>query len=541
MRGPADAAELRRWAFALGAGDVQGVDGDAPRADGNDRRPDADEQRENDALPATLVQELATAILDGEDPLGEALTALRSAAERRRRGAIYTPPELVAAMSDWGARRTVTRVVDPGAGSGRFLTAAGRRLPDAELVAVDTDPLALTLCAANAAVLGLAARTRVVRGDFRRVKLRDHAGSTLFLGNPPYVRHHELGAADKRWLVTAAARLGVKASRLAGLHAHFFVRVAELARPGDAGAFVTAAEWLDVNYGALVRELFLEKLGGARLHLIAPDARPFANAETTAAIACFEPGTRLARIGFREVASLTALGSLDAGKSLPRERWTTSSRWSGLGGEAPHRPADHVELGELFHVHRGQVTGMNAVWIAGPHTRDLPESVHFSAVTRARELFHAGGVLEDATALRRVVDLPAELDALPADERAVVERFLDAARRAGADRGFIARHRRAWWSVGLRAPAPILATYMARRPPAFVRNACGVRHINIAHGLYPRAPMSERMLDAIARYLTEHTSASSGRTYAGGLTKFEPNEMARLLVPRPDVLLPGEG
>ena len=32
-----------------------------------------------------------------------------------------------------------------------------------------------------------------------------------------------------------------------------------------------------------------------------------------------------------------------------------------------------MELGELFRVHRGQVTGANAVWIAGPQSRELPE------------------------------------------------------------------------------------------------------------------------------------------------------------------------
>jgi adenine-specific DNA-methyltransferase len=537
MRAPADAAELSRWAFALGAGTVRGVDGagvDARARDG-DARQGAGAPRE--AVPATLVRELKAAIRDGADPLGDALTTLRSPVERRRRGAIYTPPELVAAMSDWGARRHVARVLDPGAGSGRFLTAAGQRLPDAELVAIDTDPLALLLCAANAAVWGVAARTRVVCGDFRRVELAPCDGATLFLGNPPYVRHHDLDAADKRWLVTASARLGLKASRLAGLHAHFFVRVAELSRPGDCGAFVTAAEWLDVNYGALVRELFLEQLGGTALHVIAPAARPFANADTTAVVSCFEPGTRASRLRFREVASLSKLGSLDAGKSTPRQRWATSTRWTTLGTRTPARPADHVELGELFQVHRGQVTGNNAVWIAGPHSRGLPERVHFATVTRARELFRAGPVLEDAAPLRRVIDLPAELDSLPTHEREAVERFLHAARRAGADRSFVARHRRAWWSVGLRAPAPILATYMARRPPAFVRNPCAVRHINIAHGLYPRAPMSAALLDAIARHLTVHTLPSQGRTYAGGLTKFEPREMERLLVPRPELLV----
>ena len=74
-------------------------------------------------------------------------------------------------------------------------------------------------------------------------------------------------------------------------------------------------------------------------------------------------------------------------------------------------------------------------------------------------------------ALRRVIDLPADLDRLEAEERKTVQRFLARARRLGAHESYIARHRNPWWSVGLRAPAPILCTYMARRAPAFVRNA----------------------------------------------------------------------
>jgi adenine-specific DNA-methyltransferase len=132
-----------------------------------------------------------------------------------------------------------------------------------------------------------------------------------------------------------------------------------------------------------------------------------------------------------------------------------------------------------------------------------------------------------------VIDLPAELDLLDASARRAVERFLRAARSMGADRGFVAQNRKAWWSVGLRKPAPILATYMARRPPAFVRNLAGARHINVAHGLYPREPMSDAALDALARYLGRATVVSEGRTYAGGLTKFEPGEMERILVPSP--------
>ncbi len=167
----------------------------------------------------------------------------------------------------------------------------------------------------------------------------------------------------------------------------------------------------------------------------------------------------------------------------------------------------------------------------------------FPCVTRARELFAAGGTLTDARSLKRVIDLPVDLDALAVDERAEVDAFLRRARALGADRGYIARTRKAWWAVGLRPPAPILATYMARRPPAFVRNRAAARHINIAHGLYPLEPLSEPALLALAHHLSRQTHLADGRTYAGGLTKFEPREMERLLVPEPAVLaegVPGE-
>ena len=195
-----------------------------------------------------------------------------------------------------------------------------------------------------------------------------------------------------------------------------------------------------------------------------------------------------------------------------------------------------VELGELCRVHRGQVTGANDVWIAGKHAADLPSAVLFPTVTKARELFGAGSELSDPTALRCVVDLPADLDVFDQEERRLVEKFLRFAREHGAHNAFTAKHRKAWWSVGLRSPAPILATYMARRPRAFVRNRVAARHINIAHGLYPREPMSERVLRRLADYLARGTLLSQGRVYAGGLTKFEPKEMERLLVPNPGML-----
>ncbi|HEX7324480.1 MAG TPA: class I SAM-dependent methyltransferase [Rhodanobacteraceae bacterium] len=486
---------------------------------------------------AESVAELRAVILAGGDPLGDALMHLRSADARRVSGATYTPGPIVTSMVAWARREGVpARVVDPGTGSGRFLIAAGRAFPTARLVAIEPDPVATILLRANLATLGMLDRTTILTCDYRQAKLPAELGRTLFIGNPPYVRHHQIGPDDKAWFARAAAAFGVRASKLAGLHVHFFLRTAQLARPGDVGVFITSSEWLDVNYGVTLRQLLAAPLGGVALHVLDPRALPFPGTATTGAITCFRVGQRPATLRVREVRSLHALDALSAGRAVPWSTVARSSHWSAIV-RPTKTAAGSVELGEIFRVHRGQVTGANDIWVAGKEAAELPPGVLIPTVTKARELIAAGDCLTDAGALRRVVNLPDDLAELPVDSQRAVARFLRWARANGADQSYIASHRHAWWAVGLKPPAPILCTYMARRAPAFVRNTCGARHINVAHGLYPRQPMRPAILDAYASWLRRHVTTAGGRTYAGGLVKFEPKELERVRVPALDEIL----
>jgi adenine-specific DNA-methyltransferase len=361
----------------------------------------------------------------------------------------------------------------------------------------------------------------------------------LFIGNPPYVRHHQIAPEWKQWLLATARERGLKASGLAGLHVHFFLATAEHGRPGDYGTFITSAEWMDVNYGRLVRELLLDGLGGQSLHVLEPSSAPFADATTTGAITCFKLGSAPTSLKVRRVENLNDLGRLGKGRAVSRQRLADANRWSVLMRPTPKLPEGYIELGELCRVHRGAVTGANGVWVHRGGDIDLPDSVLYPTVTKAKDLFLAGERLSLPQTLRHVIDLPADLDEFDADERKQVERFLRAAKRRKAHEGYVAQNRKAWWRVGLRDPAPVLATYMARRPPAFVRNDVAARHINIAHGLYPRVALDDATLDGLAAHLRTAVNVSQGRTYAGGLTKFEPKEMERLPVPSLEILRHG--
>jgi len=487
--------------------------------------------------PKTELHALRAQILSGEDPLGESFYALRSPQVRRQDGAVYTPTALVAPMVSWVIDQAPGRVVDAGAGSGRFAALVARELPDVQLVAIDSDPLATLMTRAALSALGHR-RAIVLNGDYTKAALPKGAGRTAFVGNPPYVRHHVLTPAMKAWAQATAAKLGHSVSGLAGLHAYFFLATAQLGQPDDVGCFVTSAEWLDVNYGAIIRELIVGRLGGEAIHVLEPEALPFEKTATTAAITCFRLGQQPDTVRFRVVRSLETIGDLGTeGQPVARARLLEASRWSSFVRTRNAVPEGFVELGELCRVHRGAVTGSNATWVVRPGTIELPAEVLFPSVTRARELFAAGTTLSSAEQLKLVIDLPADLDVFNGENRKQVERFLRKARKAGVPSGYIAGSRRAWWSVGLRSPAPILATYMARRPPAFVRNLVDARHINIAHGLYPREQLPERALRRLADALATSITVAQGRTYAGGLTKFEPKEMERLPVPSPALLL----
>lgn len=484
------------------------------------------------------IEAIRKAISGGADPLGEAFSSIRSAAARRAAGAVYTPVPIIRSMMTWlVGQGAPARIVDPGAGSGRFILAAGKAFPDAQLVAVEMDPMAALMLRANVRAHGWTDRATVLVMDYREVKLPRCAGVTAFIGNPPYVRHHDIAEHWKAWYASAFADFGIKASALAGLHLHFFLKTRLLAKAGDVGAFITSAEWMDVNYGSALRRLLLDELGGIALHVLEPTVEAFPGTATTAAITCFRVGATTEPMRMRSVDALERLNGLTIGTDIPRERLHAAPRWSIIVRPSAPDTVGDIELGELFRVHRGQVTGANDIWIAGEHAKALPDRVKLPAVTKARDLIQAGAHLRSAEVLRRVVDLPADLDDFSKDERRRIGAFLSWAKRNGADQSYIAQHRKAWWSVGLKAPAPILCTYMARRPPQFTLNACDARHINIAHGLYPRQPLADAVMDNLVTWLNTNVNTGSGRTYAGGLTKFEPKEIERLRIPSLKALL----
>jgi hypothetical protein len=333
----------------------------------------------------------------------------------------------------------------------------------------------------------------------------------------------------------------------------FYVATARLARASDVGCFVTSAEWLDTRYGAALRRLLLERLGMVALAVVDPRETPFADAMTTAAVVGFRVGQRPEGVWLQRATTAADLRlTVDghetgaAGRLVPSRQLADASRWSPIlpaDGRSPDPPPASMPavepaltLGQIARVSRGIATGANDFFVmerARAQALGLLPWCH-PAITRAREILTAGGVVR-ATADRKVILMaPADIDrrAHPA---------LDAYLRLGEQpqggrppvaAGYLARHRRPWWHLGPPAAPPIIASYMARQAPAFALNPDGLLLVNVAHGLYPRRPLAADELRRLVAALNGARAAYAGhgRTYQGGLEKFEPGEMEALPV-----------
>lgn len=485
-----------------------------------------------EAVSDDVIEFVRGEIRSGSDPLGDALCVLRSQADRRKIGQTLTPSEIVEYMIVSATTEgDFDTIVDPGVGSGRFLRAAARAFPHARLIGVDSDPLSILITAANLEVLGLSHRADLVSGDYRAVSLPLDRGRTLFIGNPPYVRHHDIESIWKDWYAESAAIMGAKrAHKLAGLHLHFFVRTGQLATPGDFGIFVTAAEWMDSSYGEALRAMLRGSLGGISVTNIAADSEPFPGTQATAAITAFAPGRTSDDITFGLASSSKNLGDAIVNTIATNDTRLLEKKWSRLATpETRGKNADHRFIGDVFKVSRGQVTGNNKVFIAGLETPPLPERFLTSCVTGADELFKAadlyGFQLDERIPLKNVITLPDDLSSLEGDDLEKVSAFIEWAKEREAHLSFTAKSRKCWWKVSLHDAPPIIVTYMARRQPVFVRNVAGARLLNIAHGVRPKTSMTSEELDSWIARLNKAATHSSGRIYAGGLIKFEPSDI----------------
>ncbi len=484
------------------------------------------------------------------------LDSRKSPSERNALGQFATPSILALEMAKyvkglWKGRKDKVRFLDPAIGTGAFYSALLRVVSSSLLWSaegVEIDPE----FAKAAVVLWEGTGLSITVGDFTKLpRPASRRRPNLVLTNPPYVRHHHMSATEKLRLQSEVAkRCGYVASGLSGLYVYFLLFAHDWLDDDGIGMWLIPSEFMDVNYGSVVRRYLTERVTLLHVHRYDPKAVQFSDALVTSAIVVFKKTQPLPDHSVR----FSHGGSLLA---PTEERFVRLSdirgghRWNGMslmtGSYARHERV--VILSDLFSIKRGIATGFNEFFIIPrriAEERGLPKEFLTPILPSPRLI--QDPVIESGEDGHPILDDQRVLVDCGISEEQVKRsyprlwEYLCHGEAEGIRERYLVAQREPWYSQEQRPPAPFLCTYMGRgvsggKPFRFFWNRSRATAPNVYLMLYPRGelqrfleehPGSEKVVFDLLQSMDPRELVKYGRVYGGGLHKLEPKELGRV-------------
>jgi len=439
----------------------------------------------------------------------------------REKGQFWTPDWIADGMVSFALGDEGKEVFDPAAGSGAFFRAAQRLRAGVRLLGTEIAPEVLdgTLPAE------VEIRDFVLDPPERRFE--------AIVANPPYIRHHRLGAETKARLRAFCTRfLGFPIDGRAGYHVYFLLRALERLAPDGRLAFILPADTFE---GTFAPRLWRALTSRFRLHGViafAPDAAPFPNVDTNALIVLFRNQPPVSTLQW---ARCTQAGASDL-LAAARRREISEALATGLSRAPAAAPPGPV-LGDFCRVMRGVATGANDFFFLNSTQiaeHRLPPEHFLRAIGRTRDVAGHEVSRSDLDRLDQAGRPTYLLSVAGAPQDAALRKYL----RQGETQGLPARPlistRHPWYRMETRVPPPFLFAYLGRRSVRFLRNSAGVVPLTGFLCLYPHRTFA-RKLPALWQVLQSEETvanlAAVGKSYGQGAIKVEPRALERLPLP----------
>ncbi len=493
-------------------------------------------------VPPDVLEELDKALNDAPDKtLADLYANLVAGPRRRVLGTFFTPVlEAASLLELWDASQDApTHVTDVGAGVGVFTAAAASRWPQAQVAAVDVNPVTLALLGARMSQRDISDHTDridLVLEDFTTWLPKQTPAPgvrRLTLGNPPYTRSQLIPAEMRSRLAEETAELcGSRAS----LSAYIAALTLQHLEPDDGLCLLLPAQWLEADYARNLRHHLLVSTS-RRIDLRLVSSAWFKDATVDAIVLLV--GTQRDQDEPFTVAEWGSHGVHTIDRKKASERgWRT---WFDVSTQSSVQRSRNVRLlGDIARVRRGTATGANEFFLLSEESAtelNLPDNVLMPVVRRLSA--YANRVTETAFRRQPVSDRAWLLRATKQDaENSAVAAYLAYGKKRKFDQRHLCQVRVGdWYDLNHDLFVPdVIITAMTRGGFRVVENEIEAAITNNLYGWQWKPGITtKKQQAAVLAWLRSPQGQAAvlalARSQGNGLNKVEPTALASLELP----------
>lgn len=460
-------------------------------------------------------------------------TASTSIEHRKKYAQFFTPASIANIMAEWVLGcSNLESVLDPAFGLGALTNAVLSKKPDIRVYGFDIDDLiysnAYELFKQHSNVS--ISKSDYITSDFE-------CKYDGIISNPPYMKYSKY---NNEHIGLVEERLGINLSRTTNLYALFLLKSIYQMKSGGRLAYIVPSEFLNSNYGALVKKALLDS--GTLRHISVFDFKSevFEYANTTACI-IFCANDANTGFSFSNISN----DSLSEAVEFISEYPSASNRT--YGADTPpyckwktyYKKTNDLAVSDVYvpfsniaRAMRGITTGCNDYFMMSKKEalmRGISERSMLKCIGKALQgtaIFKDSDFneLSDSGMKMYLFNATAFLDASASD-------YIKIGECSGVDKRYITSSRNPWYSLEKRNPAPILASVFIRNGGFFLRNETDAVNLSCYHGIYPFSDIAPDFL--FAYLLTPSAKEAIGvnlREYGRGLSKLEPNDINSAMV-----------
>jgi hypothetical protein len=310
------------------------------------------------------------------------------------------------------------------------------------------------------------------------------------------------------------------------------------------------SEIFEVNYGQAIRQYLLDKVDLVRIHFFEQSNVKFDDALVSSCVVVFRHGEKSSNKV--EISCGDSMLKPSVITRISREELASKNKWSKRMAikDIPDRSLvgkKSFMLGDFFEVKRGIATGDNNFFIlekSMAQSLEIPKKYLRNILPSSRYILNGTVDLDEDGFLKtekKLVMLDIDLPLLQIQQ--LYPKLFDYLQRgivAGVDKKYLTSRRKPWYSQEKRQPPDYFIRYMTRErgnsgaKSLMIVNQAGAVATNSYLLLYRKKQTTlesqlyrGEILVGLIERLSENLS-HLGRTYGGGLVKFEPGELKKV-------------